>query len=68
VISGTEFLRQLNLGNKAKIGKNVIVVGGGNTAIDAARSALRLGSKATIVYRRTREEMPAVGEEIEAVG
>ena len=68
VISGTEFLRQLSLNGKAKIGKNVIVVGGGNTAIDAARSAIRLGSKATIVYRRTRDEMPAVGDEIEAVG
>jgi NADPH-dependent glutamate synthase beta subunit-like oxidoreductase len=44
----------------------VIVVGGGNTAIDAARSAVRLGSKATIVYRRTRDEMPAVEDEIEA--
>jgi NADPH-dependent glutamate synthase beta subunit-like oxidoreductase/Pyruvate/2-oxoacid:ferredoxin oxidoreductase delta subunit len=66
VISGTEFLRQLNLDGKAKIGKNVIVVGGGNTAIDAARSAVRLGSKATIVYRRTRDEMPAVEEETEA--
>jgi NADPH-dependent glutamate synthase beta subunit-like oxidoreductase len=68
VISGTEFLRQLNLNGKSKIGKNVIVVGGGNTAIDAARSAIRLGSKATIVYRRTRDEMPAVEDEIEAVG
>ena len=66
VISGTEFLRKLNLDSKSKIGKNVIVVGGGNTAIDAARSAIRLGSKATIVYRRTRDEMPAVQEEIEA--
>jgi heterodisulfide reductase subunit A2 len=68
VISGTEFLRQLNLDGKAKIGKKVIVVGGGNTAIDAARSAVRIGSKATIVYRRTRDEMPAVEEEIEAAG
>jgi len=68
VISGTEFLRKLNLGEKQKIGKNVVVVGGGNTAIDAARSALRMGSKSTIVYRRSREEMPAVEEEVEAVG
>ena len=68
VISGTEFLRKLNLDGKSKIGKNVIVVGGGNTAIDAARSAIRLGAKATIVYRRTRDEMPAVEEEIEAAG
>ena len=66
VISGTEFLRQLNLSGKSQIGKDVLVIGGGNTAIDAARSAIRLGSKATIVYRRTREEMPAVEEEVEA--
>ena len=66
VISGTEFLRKLNLGEKPKIGKKVVVIGGGNTAIDAARSALRFGSKSTIVYRRSREEMPAVEEEIEA--
>ena len=68
VISGTEFLRNLNLEGKSKIGKNVLVVGGGNTAIDAARSAVRIGSKATIVYRRTRDEMPAVEDEIEAAG
>ena len=66
VISGTEFLRKLNLDGKPKIGKSVVVVGGGNTAIDAARSALRLGAKSTIVYRRSRDEMPAVEEEIEA--
>jgi NADPH-dependent glutamate synthase beta subunit-like oxidoreductase/Pyruvate/2-oxoacid:ferredoxin oxidoreductase delta subunit len=66
VISGTEFLRKLNLDAKPKIGKSVVVVGGGNTAIDAARSALRLGAKSTIVYRRSRDEMPAVEEEIEA--
>jgi len=68
VISGTEFLRQLNLDGKSQIGKNVVVIGGGNTAIDAARAALRLGAKAIIVYRRTREEMPAVDEEIEGAG
>ena len=66
VISGTEFLRKLNLDAKPKIGNSVVVVGGGNTAIDAARSALRLGAKSTIVYRRSRDEMPAVEEEIEA--
>jgi len=68
VISGTEFLRKLNLDGGVQIGKSVAVIGGGNTAIDAARSALRLGSKSTIVYRRTREEMPAIEEEIEAAG
>ena len=66
VISGTEFLRKLNLDGNVQIGKSVVVIGGGNTAIDAARSALRLGAKSTIVYRRSREEMPAIEEEIEA--
>lgn len=68
VISGTQFLRKLNISSKPKIGKRVVVIGGGNTAIDAARSALRLGAKSTIVYRRSREEMPAVEEEIDAAG
>jgi NADPH-dependent glutamate synthase beta subunit-like oxidoreductase len=66
VISGTEFLRELNLDGDVQIGKSVVVIGGGNTAIDAARSALRLGAKSIIVYRRTGEEMPAIEEEIEA--
>ena len=46
-------------------GKQVIVIGGGNTAMDAARTALRLGGEVTIVYRRTREEMPVRKEELE---
>ena len=50
--------------NKIKIGKNVAVIGGGNTAIDAARTALRLGSKITLFYRRSELEMPAYGEEV----
>ncbi len=60
VYSGVEFLYQLNTGKDPKIGRNVIVIGGGNTAIDAARSALRLGKKAgarsnvSVLYRRTR--------------
>ncbi len=66
VISGMEFLRKLNLDGDVQIGRSVAVIGGGNTAIDAARSALRLGARTTIVYRRTREEMPAIEEEIEA--
>ncbi len=65
VYTGVEFLRELNTGSAPKLGRNVMVVGGGNTAIDAARSAVRLGKKATILYRRTRAEMPAVPEEIE---
>ncbi|MFZ2071660.1 MAG: FAD-dependent oxidoreductase [Halobacteriota archaeon] len=64
VVHGVAFLRELNLGKGAKIGKKVVVIGGGNVAIDAARCALRLGSDVTIVYRRSREEMPAIDEEI----
>ncbi len=67
VIHGIDFLRKYSLGEKTGLGKNVVIVGGGNTAIDAARTAARLGaSKVTILYRRTREEMPADASEIEA--
>ena len=70
VVHGIDFLRDfnLNLGNNhgkaEKIGKKVAVVGGGNVAIDVARCAIRLGSDVTIVYRRSREEMPAWEDEI----
>ena len=69
VISGVEFLRKLNLGEDMSDveGKRVVVIGGGNCAIDCARSAIRLGaSDVQIVYRRRREDMPAYTEEIEA--
>ena len=62
---GLAFLREVNAGQRPVLGANVIVVGGGNTAMDCARSALRLGAKVTVVYRRTRDEMPAIREEIE---
>ncbi len=66
VVEGVSFLREINIGNKVGIGDRIAVIGGGNVAIDASRSALRLGAKeVTIVYRRTRDEMPASGEEIE---
>ena len=62
-----EFLREVNLGKKPKVGKRVAIVGGGNSAVDAARSALRLGAEmVTIVYRRLREDMPAQDDEIHA--
>jgi len=64
VVHGVEFLRELNLGITVEPGKKVAVVGGGDVAIDAARCALRLGSDVTLVYRRSREEMPARDEEI----
>lgn len=66
-MSGVEFLRELNLGQAANLaGKSVAIVGGGNVAIDAARSAIRLGAAVVnIYYRRTRQHMPALEEEIE---
>jgi NADH-quinone oxidoreductase subunit F len=66
VVEAIEFLREYNLTGKAKVGRSVVVVGGGNAAVDAARTALRLGAKSvTVVYRRTRSEMPAYMEEVE---
>ena len=65
VIHGLNFLKQVNLRRNPKIGKTVAVIGGGNTAIDSARTALRLGAeKVTILYRRDREAMPANKQEI----
>ena len=66
VIDGATFLREVNLGLKPSLGRRVAVVGGGNVAIDAARTATRLGvKKASILYRRTRKEMPADLREVE---
>ncbi|MGZ3495200.1 MAG: FAD-dependent oxidoreductase [Thermodesulfobacteriota bacterium] len=67
VFPGVEFLRDLNLGKKIGLGKQVVVIGGGNVAVDVARSSLRLGSKkVTIFYRRSKKEMPAIPEEVDA--
>lgn len=52
------------LKDKIKIGQNVAIIGGGNTAIDAARTAIRLGAKVTLFYRRSETEMPAYPEEV----
>jgi len=65
VIDAVEFLRDINLNREVKIGDKVIVVGGGNSAIDAARVAKRLGKDTRILYRRTKAEMPAIKSEIE---
>jgi formate dehydrogenase major subunit len=66
-LPGIHFLEQVADGCEVNVGDDVAVVGGGNTAIDAARTARRLGAKhVTILYRRTREEMPANDMEIEA--
>jgi len=67
VFPGVEFLRDLNLTKKMRLGKEVAVIGGGNVAVDAARSSLRLGAKrVTIFYRRSKKEMPAISEEVDA--
>ena len=66
VVDGATFLREVNLGLRPSLGERVFVVGGGNVAIDAARSAVRLGvHKVNILYRRSRAEMPADPAEIE---
>ncbi len=66
VLSGIEFLQDVNSHKPVTVGRRVAVIGGGNTAMDAARCSLRLGAeKVTMYYRRTREEMPASDAEIE---
>jgi len=65
VMHGVDYLRRVNLGESLNLGPNVVVVGGGNVAIDVARTALRTGSdKVFILYRRTKKEMPASQAEI----
>jgi NADPH-dependent glutamate synthase beta subunit-like oxidoreductase len=66
VFTGTDFLHRANLGEEVDVGNRVVVIGGGDTAIDAARVSRRLGADVTIVYRRTKTEMPAIDEEIDA--
>jgi len=64
VRQGLDFLMEVNAGARPDVGHTVIVIGGGNTAMDCARTARRLGADVTVVYRRTRAEMPAIPEEI----
>jgi NADPH-dependent glutamate synthase beta subunit-like oxidoreductase/Pyruvate/2-oxoacid:ferredoxin oxidoreductase delta subunit len=65
VWTGTGYLRRVNDGEKIDLGKKVAVIGGGDTAVDAARAARRTGADVTILYRRTRTEMPAIDSEVE---
>jgi putative selenate reductase YgfK subunit len=66
VMEAIDFLRKVALGDRKAPGKRVVIIGGGNVAIDAARTSLRLGSEEVIIaYRRTRHEMPADIEEVE---
>jgi NADPH-dependent glutamate synthase beta subunit-like oxidoreductase/NAD-dependent dihydropyrimidine dehydrogenase PreA subunit len=67
VVPATYFLKQVNLGEEPRLSGPAVVVGGGSTAMDAARSALRSGADSvTVLYRRGRGEMPAQGEEVDA--
>jgi NADPH-dependent glutamate synthase beta subunit-like oxidoreductase len=65
VFTGVDFLREVNSGKYVDVGKDVVVIGGGNTAMDCARVAKRLGANVSVVYRRTRIEMPAITAEID---
>lgn len=65
-LSGIEFLGQVAKDNSPSLGESVVVIGGGNTAMDCARSAIRLGGcRVKVLYRRTRNEMPCLMEEVE---
>ncbi len=64
VLTGIDFLRRVNLGERPEIGDEAAVIGGGNVALDVARSAVRLGAKVTVYYRRSEAEMPADPDEI----
>ena len=65
VYGGAEFLRKVELGDAPPVGKAVAVIGGGNVAIDVARTCRRMGAEVTIVYRREQRDMPAASEEVE---
>ncbi len=64
-VPGIGFLEQVASGETPRMGEDVLVVGGGNTAMDCARTALRLGARVRVLYRRTRQEMPCLMEEVE---
>lgn len=64
VIDGIDLLHEIHCGRKPQIGHRVAVIGGGNTALDCARSLLRMGREVTVVYRRSKAEMPAFHDEI----
>lgn len=64
VYTGIDFLKAVNLDKTPEIGKKTVVIGGGNVAIDVARTAARLGAETTVIYRRGRDEMPADKDEV----
>lgn len=64
VLGGLDFLEMVNTGAAPDVGRRALIIGGGNTAVDCARAALRLSGAATVCYRRAREDMPALPDEI----
>ncbi len=66
VIPALPFLEAMAREEPVPVGRNVVVIGGGNAAVDSARTARRMGAEVTIVYRRERKDMPAIAEEVEA--
>ena len=64
IMSGLSLLQRVARGESPEIGQRVVVIGGGNTAVDAARTAIRLGSQVTVLYRRSESEMPAHPEDV----
>jgi NADH-quinone oxidoreductase subunit F len=66
VVPALLFLEAVSKDEPMQLGKKVVVIGGGNAAIDSARTALRMGAQVTVIYRRERKDMPAIPEEIEA--
>jgi NADPH-dependent glutamate synthase beta subunit-like oxidoreductase len=64
-LSGLEFLNRVNTGTREIPGRKVAVIGGGNVAMDVARTLLRLGGEPVVIYRRSQAEMPAIGDEVE---
>ncbi|MCX5906189.1 MAG: FAD-dependent oxidoreductase, partial [Deltaproteobacteria bacterium] len=67
-LAGLAFLKEINAGKKIPLAQKVVVIGGGNTAIDSARTARRQGCQVTVLYRRAKEDMPAIAEEVEEAG
>jgi formate dehydrogenase major subunit len=64
-LSGLDFLRRVAQGETPSLGRRVVIIGGGNTAMDASRTALRFGAEVRVIYRRTRQEMPCLLDEVD---
>ena len=65
-IGSLPFLEREAQGEQTDLGERAVIIGGGNAAIDSARTAMRMGATATVIYRRERKDMPAIEEEVDA--